>query len=328
MAWIRLSDDYNDHPKFQVLSDGAFRLWHQAMGFCRKFQTDGQILTATVKQFKAYSPKRMAELKTPWKDGEHPLWHESPSGIAVHDYLDWNLSKADENQQREEARQRVALGRDMGLRSAIRERDQNKCRYCGRVVNWSDRRGPCGATYDHVIPRGGDELSNLVISCRGCNSKKGKRTPDEAGMSLLDVSNSVSRSDLSDSGSGSGLGKVLCVQERESERKPNARSKRPIFTGQRMTIFEWMLDDCTRTLGPLAAEFDLHEWFFALDAQAAGTGMVIPQRDGGAWLQSQLVAEAQRRGLPVASAVPQAGKLTTRLAAACANIRAEEAARS
>lgn len=106
-----------------------------------------------------------------------------------------------------------------------------------------------------------------------------------------------------------------------------ARSKRPIFTGQRLTVFEWQLDDCSRTLGEHADAFDLHEWFFALDALAVSSGLVIPKRDGGDWLQSQLVAEAQRRGLPLrmASAAPQAGKLTTRLASAIANIQREEA---
>lgn len=88
---------------------------------------------------------------------------------------------------------------------------------------------------------------------------------------------------------------------------PTARSKKPVFVGQKLTIFEWMLDDCLKTLGTLGSEFDLHEWFFALDAKAVNANLVIPKRDGGAWLQSQLVAEAQRRGLPLqmATAEPQ-----------------------
>ena len=78
---------------------------------------------------------------------------------------------------------------------------------------------------------------------------------------------------------------------------PTARSKRPIFTGQRLTVFEWMLDDCLRTLGPFADDFDLHDWFFKLDAAATAAKEVIPRRDGGQWLQQQLLREARRRGL-------------------------------
>jgi hypothetical protein len=100
MAWIRLSDDYNDHPKFDNLSDGAFRLWHQGMSLCRKFQTDGLIPLASVRKFKAYSAKRMTELMTPWSDTAEPLWHAEESNVRVHDYLEWNLSKAEESKER------------------------------------------------------------------------------------------------------------------------------------------------------------------------------------------------------------------------------------
>ncbi len=108
MAWIRLSDDYNDHPKFDHLSDGAFRLWHQGMGFCRKFQTDGLIPTASLRQFKAYSTKRMRILLTPWKDGAAPLWHSIDGfGVKVHDYLEWNPSKEQENERRQDTKERM-----------------------------------------------------------------------------------------------------------------------------------------------------------------------------------------------------------------------------
>lgn len=220
MAWIRLSDDYNDHPKFDSLSDGAFRLWHQGMGFCRKFQTDGLIPTASLRQFKAYSAKRMRILLTPYVPGENPLWRAIDGfGIKVHDYLEWNLSKEDENQQREEAKQRMSLGRNGEIRKLLRDRDGSACRYCGRTVLWTDRRGPSGATYDHVIPGGGNELDNLVIACRGCNSKKGRRSPEQAGMPLLPAPNSVSKSDSGISGTGR-VGTDLVLVEREREREP------------------------------------------------------------------------------------------------------------
>lgn len=108
MAWIRLSDDYNDHPKFDQLSDGAFRLWHQAMGFCRKFKTDGLIPHVTVKGFKAFSRARAKELTTPWREGENPLWLDVDGfGVKVHDYLEWNLSKDEESKEADGAAKRM-----------------------------------------------------------------------------------------------------------------------------------------------------------------------------------------------------------------------------
>ena len=112
MAWIRLSDDYNDHPKFTRLSDGAFRLWHQAMGFCRKFQTDGMVDAASLRLLTHYSVKRMTELLTPWKPDANPLWTTVDGfGIKVHDYLQWNPSKDEENERRVSSRDRMRQAR-------------------------------------------------------------------------------------------------------------------------------------------------------------------------------------------------------------------------
>jgi len=43
-------------------------------------------------------------------------------------------------------------------------------------------------TYDHVVPRsrgGQTDWTNVVSCCMACNLRKGGRTPDEAGMSLI-----------------------------------------------------------------------------------------------------------------------------------------------
>jgi len=67
-------------------------------------------------------------------------------------------------------------------RLAIFYRDMFICQYCGKVC--SDRE----VTIDHIIPksRGGDwSWENLVTCCARCNQLKGGRTPEEAGMQLL-----------------------------------------------------------------------------------------------------------------------------------------------
>lgn len=67
----------------------------------------------------------------------------------------------------------------------VRERDLDRCRYCGVEVNWKDRRGSIGGTYDHINPRGLSDVDNIVVCCRKCNSTKGLRTPSQAKMILL-----------------------------------------------------------------------------------------------------------------------------------------------
>lgn len=96
----------------------------------------------------------------------------------------------------------------------------------------------------------------------------------------------------------------------------DARSKRPIFKGQRFVVFEWMLDDLSRMLGPHADNFNLDEWFYELDRQATAANIVVPQRDGGKWLMERTQAEALRRGLPVAAAASHNPKTAGNVAAA------------
>ncbi|MEL6670656.1 MAG: HNH endonuclease [Bacteroidota bacterium] len=63
-------------------------------------------------------------------------------------------------------------------RHNVMKRDGFQCQYCGS----RDR-----LTLDHVIPRaqgGRTSWTNLVVACQPCNSEKGDRLPEEAGMSL------------------------------------------------------------------------------------------------------------------------------------------------
>lgn len=110
-------------------------------------------------------------------DGE-PAW-------IVHDYLDYNDSSVQREVARTWDRKRKDLERDRELVTAIRMRDGDRCRYCAKRVSWRDRRSADGGTYDHVKPRGDNSLLNVVVACRGCNSSKGARTPEQAGMVLL-----------------------------------------------------------------------------------------------------------------------------------------------
>jgi len=73
---------------------------------------------------------------------------------------------------------RVPFRRRIPLnRKAVFARDHNRCQYCGSTSE----------NLDHVHPRsrGGDHTwENVVASCRPCNTRKGDRTPEEAGMPL------------------------------------------------------------------------------------------------------------------------------------------------
>lgn len=94
------------------------------------------------------------------------------------------------------------------------------------------------------------------------------------------------------------------VLKKEEEKNSVSASKRPIFTGQRFAVFEWQLEGLERLLGAYFEDFDLHAWFFDLDARVVKAGQLVPQRDNGAWLLAQTETEAKRRGLPMATTAP------------------------
>ena len=75
--------------------------------------------------------------------------------------------------------QRTALYR---LRQRVFERDNFTCRYCGTADSPRE-----WLIAEHVVPDGPTTEENLVTSCRSCNKLKGGRTPEDAGMTLRDV---------------------------------------------------------------------------------------------------------------------------------------------
>lgn len=76
---------------------------------------------------------------------------------------------------------------NLPLRIQVSLRDK-MCRYCGI-------RFPSGGIsfiLEHIIPKalgGTTDIDNCVLACQSCNTKKGRRTPESAGMKLLPLNN-------------------------------------------------------------------------------------------------------------------------------------------
>ena len=112
-----------------------------------------------------------------------------------------------------------ALHRDGELCRRIKTRDRNQCRYCGVRVDWSDRNGPTGGTYDHVDPDGDNSELNVVVACRQCNGRKRDRTPDQwvaagpGGLTLKRPGTTCEQAIAIDAAHGKGSGAAASVVE-------------------------------------------------------------------------------------------------------------------
>jgi hypothetical protein len=195
MAWIESHQELARHPKTKRLARAAgisipaaighlHLLWWWALDYAQ----DGSL--------HGFTPEDIAD-GMEW-DGEDAngfvealinagfLDQEDDGTLSIHDWHDYAGRLINQRKAQAEYKQRqYSLYNDLRLTRAVKKRDGDICQYCGKTVNWNDRRGADGGTYDHVDPDGGNELDNIVVSCRSCKSKKGKRTPREAQMPLI-----------------------------------------------------------------------------------------------------------------------------------------------
>ncbi len=90
--WLKILASVAKQQKFIDSGPTACWLWIAGLGHCREACTDGHIPKLVV-------PGLVPGMKAPWKHAaklvETGLWREAVGGYQVHDYLDWNPSKAE-----------------------------------------------------------------------------------------------------------------------------------------------------------------------------------------------------------------------------------------
>ncbi len=86
----------------------------------------------------------------------------------------------------EAEKQRKADNSNKGLTGPVRLRDGDQCRYCGVIVNWRDRKGQRGGTYDHREGVGKPaRFDTLVVACFTCNRSRSNRDDADERLPLL-----------------------------------------------------------------------------------------------------------------------------------------------
>src|SRR5262245_14644743 len=95
MVWARIDDTMKDHPKIVAAGPLAELIQYRALQYCNRYLTDGFVPYAAVAALlvglEAFAPHE----DWPATMVRAKLWKPRRGGYFVHDFLDYNRSKAD-----------------------------------------------------------------------------------------------------------------------------------------------------------------------------------------------------------------------------------------
>lgn len=227
MSWLKIDDGFSMHTKARLAGKDGRALWHVAAEGCARENLEGVVPAHMLQMYAAVAevPARKAA-KLLVSSG---LWHPAddlcpkcvdrrdehatrlenegrelaplrPGDHYFHDWTDYQLDKEgkDDPIARKRAERKRKLYRTeagKAIIAAVRERDQDRCRYCGQPTIWSVGRGGdtkslLSGTIDHLDPLNWvNSPENCVVACRQHNGQKGARTPEAweaaGGLALL-----------------------------------------------------------------------------------------------------------------------------------------------
>ena len=100
MAWVKIDDNFTEHPKIIGLSDGAFRLYVTALCYSNRYMTDGRIPTKICK--KLGDSRKISELFAV------KLWQDFGDFISINSYAEYQPTREKIEIEREKTRIRVS----------------------------------------------------------------------------------------------------------------------------------------------------------------------------------------------------------------------------
>lgn len=104
MPWVPLDDEFPEHPKNDALSDLAFRLKVAGICYSNRHLTDGLIPADKVPRL---VPRFKRSALNELLNASHWTYHESIATYEIHDYLQWNKSRAQIEEESERQRKRA-----------------------------------------------------------------------------------------------------------------------------------------------------------------------------------------------------------------------------
>lgn len=116
----------------------------------------------------------------PWQDAIKMVYEKTVDVVAEYSEtvsspsVTWNMPAVIRLRRQPSVRRKIKFSR-----MNVYQRDDFRCQYCGKRHAWDK------LSYDHIVPRargGRTTYTNIVSACKPCNSRKGRKSCDEAGM--------------------------------------------------------------------------------------------------------------------------------------------------
>lgn len=101
MSWVRLDDQFTDHPKLAEVGPVAGWVYVSGLCYAARYLTDGFVPENIALRFAGSSPEILAKLV------ESSLWDRANNGYQIHDYLEYNPPASKVKAEREEAKARM-----------------------------------------------------------------------------------------------------------------------------------------------------------------------------------------------------------------------------
>lgn len=156
MAWIKIDDQFRDHPK--VLAAGPMASWLYVCGLCyiAREMTGGYIPTQALKELMDNLSDDVVWLRLI----RAKLWSKVPGGFHIADWLGCRIVRGQTTQEARKCREYIAW------RNAVKLRDLDVCQACGK---WQ------GESHAHHIlpwaefPKHRFDVDNGLTLCIKCH---------------------------------------------------------------------------------------------------------------------------------------------------------------
>ena len=107
MGWVRIDDNFADHPKIIALTDTAFRLFITGLCYSNRQLTDGVIPYQIVSAWVGDNPEKPSdELE------DQGLWERVDKGFYIRSYTEYQPSREKIEKKRDEAKERLRRYRE------------------------------------------------------------------------------------------------------------------------------------------------------------------------------------------------------------------------